>query len=58
MDLSMATLFNARERYLDEWKGLLAAADDRFHLQRVIQPEGSLLVILEIVWDVSEFSGA
>ncbi|KAK7750848.1 hypothetical protein SLS62_007247 [Diatrype stigma] len=48
MDLNMATFFNARERYLDEWKGLLAAADDRFVLQRVVKPEESVFSILEI----------
>ena len=49
----MATFFNARERYLDEWNALLAAADERFVLRRVVKPEESLFSILEIVWDPS-----
>ena len=53
MDLNMATFFNARERYLDEWNALLAAADERFVLRRVVKPEESLFSILEIVWDPS-----
>ena len=45
--------FNSRERYLDEWKALLAAADKRFALHKVVQLEGSLLAMLEVHWDVS-----
>ncbi|KAI1448539.1 sterigmatocystin 8-O-methyltransferase [Annulohypoxylon stygium] len=51
IDLAIGASFNGRNRYLSEWKALLAAADARFHLQRVITPEGSLLSTLEIVWD-------
>jgi SAM-dependent methyltransferase len=50
MDLNMACFFNARERYLEEWKALLAAADERFVLERVIESEESLMAILEIGW--------
>ncbi|RYP50588.1 hypothetical protein DL768_003933 [Monosporascus sp. mg162] len=53
VDMNMGCFFNGRERYLHEWKALLAAADERFVLQRVIEPERSLLAILEVVWDVS-----
>ncbi|KAI1660016.1 sterigmatocystin 8-O-methyltransferase [Daldinia decipiens] len=53
VDLSLKCYFNGRERYLDEWKALLAAADKRFVLHRVFEPKGSLLGILEIRWDVS-----
>lgn len=52
IDMSLKT-FNTRERYLDDWKALLAAADERFVLQRVIQLKGSLLAMLEVHWDVS-----
>jgi SAM-dependent methyltransferase len=51
IDIGMAAIFNARERYLYEWKDLLARADKRFVLQRVIEPEHRRLAILEIVWD-------
>lgn len=54
MDLNMGCFFNSRERYLDEWKALLAAADERYVLKRVIDPKDSLLAILEIVWDAPE----
>ncbi|KAI3393977.1 hypothetical protein diail_3338 [Diaporthe ilicicola] len=53
VDMSLKNFFNGRERYLDEWKALLAAADERFVLHRVYVPEQSLLGILEVHWDVS-----
>ncbi|KAK8024993.1 S-adenosyl-L-methionine-dependent methyltransferase [Apiospora arundinis] len=53
MDMNMGSTFNARERELDEWKALFAAADERFVLRRVIEPERSMVAILEIVWDPS-----
>lgn len=51
--MSLKTFFNSRDRYLDDWKALLAAADERFVLHRVVQIEGSLLSMLEVHWDVS-----
>lgn len=56
--MSLKCFFNGRERYLDEWKALLAAADDRFILNRVYVPKRSLLGILEVLWDVSGAAGA
>lgn len=53
VDLALECFFNGRERYLDEWKALLAAADKRFVLHRVHVPKDNLLGILEIHWDVS-----
>ncbi|KAI1500603.1 sterigmatocystin 8-O-methyltransferase [Biscogniauxia marginata] len=58
VDLNMGCFFNARERYLHEWKALLAAADERFVLQRVIEPEISMLAILEVIWDAPGSSEA
>ncbi|KAI1198527.1 sterigmatocystin 8-O-methyltransferase [Nemania serpens] len=49
IDMAIGANFNGRNRYLNEWKALLAAADARYHLQRVITPERSLLSTLEIV---------
>jgi hypothetical protein len=49
----MATFFNARERYLDEWKTSLEAADERFVLKRVVKPGESLFSMLEIIWEPS-----
>lgn len=54
MDLALACFSNGRERYLDEWKALLAAADERFVLHHVHVPNDSLLGILEVHWDESE----
>lgn len=53
MDMNMGCFFNARERTLKEWKALLAAADERFVLKQLIEPERSMLMLLEIVWDPS-----
>ncbi|EPE28201.1 S-adenosyl-L-methionine-dependent methyltransferase [Glarea lozoyensis ATCC 20868] len=53
VDLALECFSNGRERYLDEWKYLLAAADKRFVLHRVYVPKDSLLGILEIHWDVT-----
>jgi hypothetical protein len=49
-DLDMVTSFNARERTVAEWKLLLTEADSRFVVQSVIEPRGSALGILEVVW--------
>lgn len=56
--MSLKIFFNGRERYLDEWKALLAAADERFILHRVYVPEDSLLGIIEVQWDVPVAAGA
>ncbi|RYP67312.1 hypothetical protein DL770_008641 [Monosporascus sp. CRB-9-2] len=50
-DLNMAAIFNAQERTVEEWKALLTEADSRFKLTKVIQPRGSALAILEVVWE-------
>ncbi|KJZ71732.1 hypothetical protein HIM_08874 [Hirsutella minnesotensis 3608] len=49
-DLQMATLFNARERTVAEWKALLQEAHPGFVLKRKIEPKGSALAILEVIW--------
>ncbi|KAI3318836.1 putative O-methyltransferase [Xylariaceae sp. AK1471] len=50
MDVTMMEFGNAKERNLDEWKDLFEQADQRFMLQKVIQPPGSNLNILELEW--------
>lgn len=50
LDLTMAALFNARERTLREWKALFAEADRRFEFVGVHEPKGSRLAILEVRW--------
>lgn len=50
-DLNMAAIFNSRERTVHEWKALFQEADPRFVLHKVIEPRGSALGILEVVWE-------
>jgi hypothetical protein len=49
--MALQCFSNGRERYLDEWKALLAAADKRFVIQQVIVPKDNLLGILEVTWE-------
>lgn len=51
IDLEMAYTFNARERTLANWKELFAQADPAFVLKKVIEPKGSVMSILEFVWN-------
>ncbi|XDG05684.1 hypothetical protein ABKA04_005299 [Annulohypoxylon sp. FPYF3050] len=53
-DLSMAATFNARERSVDGWRDLLADADPRFTMKSVIQPKGSTLAIIDVIWVVDD----
>jgi hypothetical protein len=50
LDLTMASAFNAHERTLAEWKALITEADSGFIVNNVIEPEGSALSIIEILW--------
>lgn len=47
-DLTMMQAFNSKERDLDDWKGLLVAADSRLQLVNVVQPFGSDMSVLEV----------
>ena len=47
-DLTMLQAFNSKERDLDDWRELLAAADPELRLVRVIQPCGSAMSVLEV----------
>lgn len=46
----MNVLYNGKERDLEEWMDLVNSVDKRFVFQKVTQPEGSLLCILEWIW--------
>jgi hypothetical protein len=46
----MNVLYNGKERDLEEWVELVESVDRRFVFQKLVQPEGSLLGILEWVW--------
>ena len=50
-DLTMMQAFNSKERELEDWKALLAAADSRLRLVNVVQPFGSNMSVLEVVID-------
>lgn len=47
-DMTMLQAFNSKERDLDDWKDLLAAADKRLQLRDVVQPFGSDMAVLNI----------
>ena len=55
-DLSMKQLMNAKEREMDEWTALFAAADPGFKLKSVEVPEGSKLAVLQIVWEGDSYA--
>lgn len=50
-DLTMLQAFNSKERDLDDWTSLLALTDPRLKLVNVVQPFGSAMSILEIVFE-------
>ncbi|KAI1075566.1 S-adenosyl-L-methionine-dependent methyltransferase [Whalleya microplaca] len=50
MDLNMGAGFNAQERTVSDWKGILHNADARFILRDVIQPKGSALALVDVRW--------
>ena len=43
--------FNGKERDKDDWLALIQSADPRFRLSNVKSPAGSLLSIIECVWE-------
>lgn len=49
-DLNMKAIFNSQERTTDEWTALLKEAGPNFVLKNVIEPRGSALGILEVIW--------
>lgn len=50
LDLVMATVLNAQERYAWDFKKLLAEADERFVLEGIRKPEGSKMSLMEVTW--------
>ncbi|MCJ1308143.1 hypothetical protein MMC25_001795 [Agyrium rufum] len=49
-DLLMMTLFNARERELDDWKQVITDADKRFEITNVFTQSTSTTTAIEITW--------
>ncbi|KAK3390613.1 O-methyltransferase-domain-containing protein [Podospora didyma] len=56
-DLTMMQVFNSRERDLDQWRALLAEADGRLRLRRVMEPFGSAMSLLEVELDLNWVKG-
>lgn len=50
-DLTMMQAFNSKERDLEGWEALLAAADRRLRLVNIVQPFGSDMSVLEVKLD-------
>ena len=48
--MALQVFGNGRERYIDEWKALLASADKRFVLEKIHVPKDNLLGIVEVTW--------
>ncbi|KAK3215427.1 hypothetical protein GRF29_19g3282406 [Pseudopithomyces chartarum] len=49
-DLRMMALFNARERSLEAWRGVVERADARFEVGRVEANPLTYMVVMEVVW--------
>ena len=47
MDMIMLSLFNSREREMEDWQTLFQQADTRFTNVKVWIPEGATLAIVE-----------
>ena len=43
--------FNSRERDADDWTDLLGSADPRFKLKSIKCSPGSILSIIEVIWE-------
>ena len=50
LDLFMQVTVNAREREADDWKGLFAAADERYVFKGTWKPKGSRMWFIEAEW--------
>lgn len=48
--LVMNVLYNGKERDREDWIELVERVDERLVFQKIVQPEGSLLAILEWMW--------
>ena len=56
-DLSMKAKFNSKERSADDWKALFEAVDRRFKVQRIKCTPGSILSVIEAVWQPDSATG-
>ncbi|KAF2176818.1 S-adenosyl-L-methionine-dependent methyltransferase [Zopfia rhizophila CBS 207.26] len=53
-DLAMKSMFNSLERDADGWAKLFQAADHRFKLNRITCSPGSILAVIEALWEGEE----
>ncbi|KAI0521163.1 O-methyltransferase-domain-containing protein [Xylaria bambusicola] len=51
-DLIMTSLFNGRDRSVEDWRAFFSKADNRFILKSAIQMKNSALTILDLRWDI------
>ncbi|KAF1977449.1 S-adenosyl-L-methionine-dependent methyltransferase [Bimuria novae-zelandiae CBS 107.79] len=52
--LIRSALSQSVERDAEDWKGLFAAADHHFKVQRITSSPGSILSVIEAVWAIDE----
>ncbi|CAG8948659.1 hypothetical protein HYFRA_00001779 [Hymenoscyphus fraxineus] len=50
-DISMKQIQNAKERDADDWAQLLEYADSRLKLKSILEPRGSTLAIICVIWE-------
>ena len=50
-DLAMKAKFNSKERDADDWAALFEAADKRFKIQRIKCSPGSILSVIDVIWN-------
>ncbi|KAI0431613.1 S-adenosyl-L-methionine-dependent methyltransferase [Xylaria sp. FL1042] len=50
-DLMMKIGFNGKERSRHGWESILAEADQRFRIESIVQPEGAVDAVIEVVFD-------
>ncbi|KAL9613425.1 MAG: hypothetical protein Q9167_002023 [Letrouitia subvulpina] len=65
-DLTMLEAFNSKERELSDWESLLSkattvagsgSADGKLTLKNITKPSGSVMSLLEVVWQSDQISG-
>ncbi len=56
-DLTMMQAFNSKERAVEDWTALLEGADKRLQLENTVQPYGSVMMVMEVIFDKKEVAG-
>lgn len=57
-DLTMRQVFNSHERELEDWHSLLERADKRLRIKDIQQPFGSVMSIIEVVFNEEAYLGS